>query len=170
MHACDVHCTYVRSLEYHRQHRSSPWFTSPIAHWKDTHLYSHTHKYSHRSMHTHLGERCRNLLLLCGWLFFSLLYLRCKMIRARFKLCMLCMSLAHFQSPSYCSATQKFYAIPTANVKPPLLEYGFDFYFRFVDVWLFEYFSFGFALLCWFFLVVWNFSRVFGLSTSFMQP
>lgn len=139
MHACDVHCTYERSLEYHRQHRSSPWFTSPIS-----------------RAHTDTAQTHSNYTCTCIWesgvgicfyvvvsdcfffsSFFFSSYLRCKMIRARFKLCMLCMSLAHFQSPSYCSATQKFYAIPTTNVTPPLLEYGFDFYIRLVHVWCF---------------------------------
>lgn len=171
MHACDVHCTYVRSLEYHRQHRSSPWFTSPIsrAHTDTTQCTDTLEQH----MYMHLGERCRNLLLRCCiWLFFFFVffssYLRCKMIRARFELCMLCMSLAHFQSSSYCSATQKFYAIPTTNVTPPLLEYGFDFYIRLVHVWCFFSFhlKYIFAFLRCSFLVVFRESKVYQCLMS----
>lgn len=107
-------------------------------------LHRHT-----RTTHVHafgraVSESAFTLLFLIVFFssFFFSSYLRCKMIRARFKLCMLCMSLAHFQSPSYCSATQKFYAIPTTNVTPPLLEYGFDFYIRLVHVWCFFFVSF----------------------------
>lgn len=167
-HEC-VWCVHMYDLlKYHRQHRSSPWFTSPIALWKDTH--SQTHINTNTDRCTHIWESGVGICFYVAAAFFSLLYLRCKMIRARFKWCICCACLwLTFHRPATVAQPRNFMLYQQLMLNRRCLST--------VSIFIFVslmcgclVFSFGFALLCWFFLVIWNFSRVFGLSTSFMQP